>query len=96
MTPPFAAAPFSRYAGGSKEGTDMTSTLIRSRVRSVLTTPAAIPQTGPRLKTNLDTDLLKLIAVTAMLIDHIGGVFFRRWACSAGSAGWPFPSSATA
>ena len=34
------------------------------------------PQTGPRLKTNLDTDLLKLIAIAAMLIDHIGGAFF--------------------
>ena len=50
--------------------------ISRSRVWSVLTTPAAIPQTGPRLKTNLDTDLLKLIAIAAMLIDHIGGAFF--------------------
>lgn len=50
--------------------------ISRSRVWSVLTTPAAIPQTGPRLKTNLDTDLLKLIATAAMLIDHIGGAFF--------------------
>ena len=48
--------------------------ISRSRVWSVLTTPAAIPQTGPRLKTNLDTDLLKLIAIAAMLIDHIGGL----------------------
>ena len=48
----------------------------RPRIWSVLTTPAAIPQTGPRLRTNLDTDLLKLIAITAMLIDHAGGVFF--------------------
>ena len=54
----------------------MTNTITRSCVRSVLTTPAAIPQTGPRLKSNLDTDLLKLIAITAMLIDHIGGAFF--------------------
>ena len=53
-----------------------TNALTRSRVWSVLTTPAAIPQTGPRLKTNLDTDLLKLIAIAAMLIDHIGGAFF--------------------
>ena len=50
--------------------------ISRSRVWSVLTTPAAIPQTGPWLKTNLDTDLLKLIAIAAMLIDHIGGAFF--------------------
>ena len=54
----------------------MTNTITRSHVRSILTTPAAIPQTGPRLKSNLDTDLLKLIAITAMLIDHIGGAFF--------------------
>ena len=76
----------------------MTNTYAsaRSCVWSVLTTPAAIPQTAPRLKTNLDTDLLKLIAITAMLIDHIGGAFSRKWACSAGSAAWPSPSSATA
>ena len=30
----------------------------------------------PRLRTNLDTDLLKLIAIAAMLADHIGGAFF--------------------
>ena len=36
----------------------------------------ACPRTGPRLKTNLDTDLLKLIAIASMLIDHIGGAFF--------------------
>ena len=30
-----------------------TTAISRSRVWSVLTTPAAIPQTGPRLKTNL-------------------------------------------
>ena len=56
----------------------MTNTYAsaRSRVWSVLTTLAAIPQTGPRLKTNLDTDLLKLVAIAAMLIDHIGGAFF--------------------
>lgn len=70
--------------------------ISRSRVWSVLTTPAAIPQTGPRLKTNLDTDLLKLIAIAAMLIDHIGGAFFPEVACSAGSADWPSLSSATA
>ena len=53
-----------------------TTAISRFRVWSVLTTPAVIPQTGPRLKTNLDTDLLKLIAIAAMLIDHIGGAFF--------------------
>ena len=30
----------------------------------------------PKLCTNLDTDLLKLIAIAAMLADHIGGAFF--------------------
>ena len=56
----------------------MTNTITtpRSRVWSVLTTPPAMPQEGPRLKTDLDTDLLKLIAIVSMLIDHIGGAFF--------------------
>ena len=53
-----------------------TTTISRSRVWSVLTTPPALPAEGPRLKTNLNTDLLKLIAIVSMLIDHIGGVFF--------------------
>ena len=36
-----------------------------------------IPQTAqPKLRTNLDTNLLKLVAILAMLIDHIGGAFF--------------------
>lgn len=30
----------------------------------------------PKLKTNLDTGFLKLVACIAMLIDHIGGAFF--------------------
>ena len=29
-----------------------------------------------KLRTNLDTDLLKLVAIAAMLVDHIGGAFF--------------------
>lgn len=45
-------------------------------VRRALTVPAAVPEAGPRLKTNLDTDLLKLIAMISMLVDHIGGAFF--------------------
>lgn len=54
-------------------------------VRRALTTPAAVPETGPKLKTNLDTGLLKLAAVVSMLVDHIGGAFFPeagvfRWA----------------
>ena len=49
-----------------------------------------------KLRTNLDTDLLKLVAIAAMLVDHIGGAFFRRSPCSGGSAGWPSHCSATA
>lgn len=45
-------------------------------IRRALTTPAAVPETGPKLKTNLDTGLLKLAAVISMLIDHVGGAFF--------------------
>ena len=33
----------------------------------------------PKLKTNLDTDFLKLIAVVSMLIDHIGGALFPQY-----------------
>lgn len=51
-------------------------TISRSNIRSILTTPPAIPAEGPKLQTNLDTDLLKLIAIAAMFIDHIGGAFF--------------------
>ena len=47
-----------------------------ARLRRVLTVPPVLPAAGPRLKTNLDTDLLKLAAIASMLIDHIGGAFF--------------------
>ena len=47
-----------------------------TEIKRVLTTPAALPETGPRLQTNLDTDFLKLIAIVSMLADHIGGAFF--------------------
>lgn len=30
----------------------------------------------PRLKTNLDTDFIKLAAIISMTIDHVGSVFF--------------------
>ena len=33
-------------------------------------------QTRPKLKTNLDTNLFKLVAVVSMLLDHFGGTFF--------------------
>lgn len=45
-------------------------------LRRALATPAVLPETGPRLQTNLDTDLLKLAAIVSMLVDHIGGAFF--------------------
>nr|WP_297283545.1 TraX family protein [uncultured Agathobaculum sp.] len=54
----------------------MTAGITFSRIRAVLTTPPVIPTDAPRLKTNLDTNFLKLIAIIAMLIDHIGGAFF--------------------
>lgn len=55
------------------------------RVWKYLTTPDVIPTDQPRLKTNLDTNLLKLIAIISMLIDHVGSAFFPeipafRWA----------------
>ncbi|MFQ9916574.1 MAG: hypothetical protein ACLRWQ_09460 [Flavonifractor plautii] len=43
---------------------------------------------------NLDATL-KLVAIAAMLVDHIGGAFFPEIPCSGGSAGWPSPCSAT-
>lgn len=49
----------------------------------------------PKLRTNLDTDFLKLIAVLSMTVDHVGAVFFRSIRCSAGSDAWPSRSSAT-
>lgn len=35
-------------------------------------------QTIPKLKTNLDTNLLKLIAIISMTLDHVGSVFFPQ------------------
>jgi len=54
----------------------MTHRLTVSRIRDILTTPPAVPAEGPRLRTNLDTDFLKLVAVVSMLVDHTGGAFF--------------------
>ena len=54
----------------------MTAKLTLSRIRTVLTTPPTFEAGAPRLRTNLDTNFLKLIAIFAMLIDHIGGAFF--------------------
>ena len=33
----------------------------------------------PRLKTNLDTDFLKLVAILSMVVDHAGAVFFPQY-----------------
>ena len=60
----------------------------RSGGWSVLTAPPALSWEDPRLKTNLDTDLLKLIAVVSMLIDRIGGAFFPE----AGMFRWAVPA----
>lgn len=35
-------------------------------------------QTIPKLKTNLDTNLLKLVAIISMTLDHVGSVFFPQ------------------
>ena len=32
-----------------------------------------------KLKTNLDTNLLKLIAIISMAVDHVGTVFFPEY-----------------
>ena len=47
-----------------------------------------------RLKTNLDTNLIKLIAIIAMTIDHIGGALFPEY--PAGSEESPSRFFATA
>lgn len=33
----------------------------------------------PRLRTNLDTNFLKLVATAAMLVDHVGAIFFPAY-----------------
>ena len=33
----------------------------------------------PKLKTNLDTDFLKLVAILSMVVDHTGSVFFPQY-----------------
>ena len=52
------------------------SKITDSRFWKILTTPDVIPTEGARLKTNLDTNLLKVVAIISMLIDHIGSAFF--------------------
>lgn len=52
-------------------------------------------QTLPKLKTNLDTNLLKLVAVVCMLLDHFGGTFFEQVPAFRWRAGWRSRCSAT-
>lgn len=54
----------------------MKTTQNLMRVKELLLSPPTFSDNQPRLKTNLDTDFLKLIAIVSMLIDHIGSVFF--------------------
>ena len=49
-------------------------------------------QTRPKLKTNLDTNLLKLVAVVSMLTTS-AGPFLSRSLPFAGRAGWRFRCS---
>ncbi len=53
------------------------SKITESKFWKVLKTPDVMPTDRPRLKSNLDTNLLKLIAIISMLIDHIGSAFFH-------------------
>ena len=50
---------------------------------------------APKLKTNLDTDLLKLIAILSMVIDHVGSVFFPEYPVFRWIGRLTFPSSPT-
>ena len=54
----------------------MTAADALTRIKRILTAPPTIPRDLPRLKTNLDTDFLKLVAILSMLIDNVGGAFF--------------------
>lgn len=49
----------------------------------------------PKLRTNLDTDFLKLIAVLSMTVDHVGAVFFPEYPVFRWIDAWPSRSSAT-
>lgn len=72
----FAFARLPQYAETRKGAIHLTANHTLSRIRTVLRTPPVFPDGAPRLRTNLDTNFLKLIAILAMLIDHIGGAFF--------------------
>lgn len=34
---------------------------------------------APKLKTNLDTDFLKLVVILSMVVDHVGSSFFPQY-----------------
>lgn len=36
-------------------------------------------QSAPKLQTNLDTNLIKLVAILSMAVDHIGSAFFPQY-----------------
>ena len=61
----------------------MTANLTLSRIRTALTTPPAFPADAPKLKTNLNTNFLKVIAIIAMLI-----IYCLRGTSFAQPAGW--------
>lgn len=50
----------------------------------------------PQLKTNLDTNLIKLVAIIAMTVDHVGGVFFPEYPVFRWIGRIAFPLFATA
>ena len=50
--------------------------IIFKRLKEAFLTPPVFAEDHPRLRTNLDTDFLKLIAIVSMLIDHVGNAFF--------------------
>lgn len=58
----------------------MNTTQYLTRVKELLSVPPTFQDGQPRLKTNLDTDFLKLIAIISMLIDHVGSAFFPETA----------------
>ena len=57
---------------------ELTQNGMQSFKERSITQPAPDALQGPRLKTNLDTGFIKLIAIIAMTIDHIGGALFTQ------------------
>lgn len=56
----------------------MKTPLNWPRIKALFLTPPTFSEDRPRLKTNLDTDFLKLVAILSMLVDHVGSVFFPQ------------------